>query len=161
MNKVKPADEGQLRLLVERSLEELRIKTAVHDGTWQLGTADWSVDQDTGLIVFTGKEITATAPVQIIGTYNTLDGTWLWGWDNPSVDPSLQEHAQRVHEHGKRHGIAGLTTRKLTCDEAQAWEFTALACHLCEAQGAYRGPAGTAMVFMTFGVVSLSKTERA
>jgi hypothetical protein len=111
--------------------------------------------------VFTGKKVTATAPVQIIGTYNTLDGTWLWGWDHPSVLPPLQEHARRVREYGEQHGIESLTTRKLGCDENEAWEFTALACHLCEAQGAYRGPAGTALVFMTFGEVSLSASKRA
>jgi hypothetical protein len=33
----------------------------------------------------------------------------------------------------------------------------ALACMLCEAQGAYRGPAGAARVFFTFGKVTLSK----
>jgi hypothetical protein len=41
----------------------------------------------------------------------------------------------------------------------QAWEFTALACHLCDAQGAYRGPAGTALVFMTFGEVTLAQSQ--
>ena len=33
------------------------------------------------------------------------------------------------------------------------------ACHLCEAQGAYRGPAGTALVYMTFGEVTLSQPK--
>ncbi len=117
------------------------------------------MDQDTGLITFTGKQVTATAPVQIIGTCNTQDGTWLWGWDHPSVADALAEHARRVHEYGEQHGIAELTTRKLACDEMQAWAFTALACHLCEAQGAYRGPAGTALVYMTFGGVTLSPSK--
>jgi hypothetical protein len=48
-------------------------------------------------------------------------------------------------------------SRKVACDEAEAWEFTALACKLCNAQGAYRGPAGSARVFMTFDDVQLSK----
>ena len=43
--------------------------------------------------------------------------------------------------------------------EDEAWEFTALACQLCRAQGAYRGPAGTALVYMTFGEVTLSKPK--
>jgi hypothetical protein len=32
-----------------------------------------------------------------------------------------------------------------------------VACKLCEAQGAYRGPSDTALVFMNFGDVQLSK----
>jgi hypothetical protein len=154
------AGEGDFRALLDRCMEELRLKTAAHDSAWQLGAADWNVDQDTGLIVFTGKKITATAPVQIIGTYNTQDGTWLWGWDHPSVLPALQEHARQVHEYGEQHGIAPLTTPKLACDEIEAWELTALACHLCGAQGAYRGPAGTALVYMTFGEVTLTQSKR-
>src|SRR5262249_6441518 len=123
---------------------------------WQLGAADWGVDQNTGMITFTGKKVTATAPAQIIGTYDTQDGTWLWGWDHPSVADPMAEHARRVHEYGEEHRILDLITRKLAGDELQAWEFAALACYLCGAQGTFRGPAGTALVYMTFGEVTLS-----
>lgn len=156
--KQRKGDSPGYRTLVDQSMEELRLKTAAHDGTWRLGEADWHVDQDAGTIVFTARDgITATCPVQIIGTYNIDDGTWLWGWDHPSVVPALQEHAKIVRAYGRQHGVESLTTQKLECQESEAWEFTALACKLCDAQGAYRGPAGSAMVFMTFGDVKLSK----
>ncbi len=101
--------------------------------------------------------LTATCPVQIIGTYNTEDGSWLWGWDHPAVRPDLQEHAKLVRDYGKRNGIERLTTQKIECKETEAWEFAALACKLCDAQGAYRGPADPTLVFMTFSEVKLSK----
>lgn len=152
-------DDAEFRAIIDRSMEELRIKTAAHDAGWGLGAADWGVDQDTGLITFTGKKITATAAAQIIGTYNTQDDTWLWGWDHPSVADNMADHARRVFDYGEQHGIAALTTRKLECSQDEAWEFTALACHLCGAQGGYRGPAGTALVYMTFGEVALSQSK--
>ena len=153
-------DSSDFRRLVEQSMEELRLKTAAHDGAWKLGEADWSVDQDEGVIVFSRPDgIQAVCPVQIIGTYNTDDGTWLWGWDHPSVVPDLQEHARLVQAYGRKHGISRLTTQKLSCTEDEAWEFTALACKLCNAQGAYRGPAEPTLVFMTFGDVKLSKAN--
>jgi hypothetical protein len=96
--------------------------------------------------------------VQIIGTYNTADGTWLWAWDNPSLVKGLARDSQVVREYGRKHGIAPLTTRKLNCDEVDCWEFTALACKLCKAQGAYHGPSGKTRVFMTFGKITMSKT---
>ncbi len=118
---------------------------AAHDAGWGLGEADWNVDQDQGEIVFTRADgITATAPVQIVGTYNT-------------EIRRMAVHAKRVRDYGKQHGIKRLTTRKLGCSEDDAWELAAVACKLCEAQGAYRGPAGTAFVFLTFGEVTLSK----
>jgi hypothetical protein len=41
----------------------------------------------------------------------------------------------------------------------QAWQFTAVALYLSGAQGAYRGPAGTTMVFMTFGTMTISRNK--
>lgn len=143
---------------IERAMNGLRALTAAHDGLWQIGQAEWSVDQDTGKIVFvspTGMRV--EAPVQIVGTYNTQDSTWLWGWDHPSVDPALANDAKKVFEYGKQRGYDILTTRKLTCPESQCWELAALTCMLCASQGVYRGPAGTARVFFTFGQLTMSK----
>jgi hypothetical protein len=159
-----PTESGapQYEHLLERSMEELRLKTAAHDGTWQLGKADWDVDQDAGTIVFTSpKGIVATCRVQIIGTLNTADNTWMWGWDHPSVDAALQEHAAICYEHGKKHGIGRLTQQKLErVTEDDAWKFTALACKLAEAQGGYRGEMGSTLIFVTFGEPTLTKARR-
>jgi hypothetical protein len=153
-----PRDPAAYKVLLEQSLEELRLKTAAHVGIWQLDNADWNVDQDAGLVVFSHQGgIRATCSVQIIGTYNLDDESWLWGWDHPSVVPALQEHAKQVRAYGQVNGIEILTTHKLNCSEGEAWEFAALACKLCHAQGAYRGPAAQAAVFMTFGKPTLSK----
>src|SRR5438270_4719024 len=150
-----PAAEPALDFdtLLEQCMEELRIKTAGHDGIWQLSKANWDIDQDAGTIVFTSPSgITATCSVQIIGTFNTEDNTWLWGWDHPSVDPALQEHAKLCQAYGERHGIDYLTSRKIESScESDAWQLTALACKLAGAQGAYRGPMGSTLVFATFG----------
>jgi hypothetical protein len=142
--------------LLARAMEELGLKTQVHDETWGLGKADWEVDQELGRIAFFAPNKTvAVCPVQIIGTYNSLDGSWLWGWDHPSVEPALQQHAKLVRDYGLKHRIADFTTQKMFCTEEKAWEFTAIACKLGGAQGAYRGPAGTTFIFMTFGTIQL------
>jgi hypothetical protein len=147
--------------LLDRSMEELRIKTAAHDGTWQLGEADWDIDQDAGTIVFTSpKGITATCSVQVIGTFNSDENSWLWGWDHPSVDPALQEHARLCRTYGERHDIDYLTAQKIeNSSEDDAWQLTALACKLADAQGAYRGAMGSTLVFVTFGKPRLTKSK--
>jgi hypothetical protein len=143
---------------LEQSMEDLQLKTGAHDAAWSIGKSSWSVDQAAGTIVFTTPTgMTATAPVQMIGTYNTKDGTWLWAWDNPSIDTALREHALKVKEYGEQKKIAALTTRKINCSQEDAWELVAIACQLNNAQGAYRGPADATRVFMTFGKVKLSK----
>ncbi len=148
----------ELQLQIERAVAGLEALTAAHDGMWQISNAAWNIDQAGGTITFTSpKGLIATAAVQIIGTYNTQDGTWLWGWDNPSLEISLTEHARKVQHFGEERGYEVLTTQKLECPENQCWDFAALACMLAEAQGAYRGPVGMARVFLTFGQVKLSK----
>lgn len=137
---------------------ELQDKTRANAAAWGLGqTERWDVDLETGLLSFSGDGRIVTAPVQVIGTYNSEDGTWLWGWDHPSVSAPLAYDARLVRDFGARHKLQALTTRQIVCDEDDAWQFTALACHLAAAAGAYRGPAGSTFVFMTFGEVTIAK----
>jgi hypothetical protein len=155
-----PKDPPALRQQVEKAMSGLKCAMTAHDQTWHIGDAAWSLDQDVGNLIFSLPQGTeAIAPAQIIGTYNISDGTWLWGWQNPSIDPSLLRDAKKLYAYGKQHDYEKLTERKLKCSENEAWELTALAYMICGANGAYRGPAGTALVFMTFGEVKLSKAR--
>lgn len=114
-----------------------------------------------GQIKFTSpKGIVATAPAQIIGDYNSADGTWLWAWDNPSIDPKLAAHSKIVREYGEKNGIEELTSPKLSVNEKKCWEFAALACKLGKNQGVYRGPDGDTKVFITFGEVAMKKAKK-
>lgn len=142
-----------------RAEEELKLKTAFAQETWGLGQGgQWAADLEAGTITFTNnKGLEITAPVQVVGTYNSADGTWLWGWDHPSVPEPVSHDARRVHDFGRKYRLEALTTRQIEADESDAWTFTALACHLAGAQGGYRGPAGTTYVFMTYGSVSIHK----
>lgn len=152
----KPVDPN---VFIKQSVEGLRTQTSTHAATWHLGEeAKWAADQDNGRIRFTFADGTiAEADFQIVGTYNTLDGTFLWGWDHPSVAEPLRKHAILAKEFGKTHGLAKFTERMVKCSEDDAWEFTAVAARLGKANGAYRGPAGTALVYMTFGEIKLSR----
>lgn len=141
---------------LSRSMEELRLKTASHMDAWGLGATDrWDIDLEDGVIWFTNPGLLVIAPVQVIGTYNLQDGTWLWAWDHPSVDPPLARDSGLVHAFGEHHGLSRYTTSKIRCTEDEAWEFTALACHLAGASGAYRGPSETAHVYVTFHDVTI------
>jgi len=149
-----------IEAFIAGSVEGLKMTTDAHRGTWHLGEEkSWNVDQDNGQIVFSfANGTTASSPVQIIGTLNTKDSTFMWGWNHPSVVPALQANAFQVKAFGEEHGSKELTTQKITCSEMRAWEYTALAMRLSEASGAYRAEAapGT-FVFMTFGEVCLAK----
>jgi hypothetical protein len=151
---------NEFQKLLDASIQELQITNEAHKA-WGLGSFDrWDIDQEVGDLVFSNADgATAVAPAQIIGTFSTNDNSWLWAWDNPSIVDDLKRHALKLKEYGEQHGIEKLTTRKWTGTEEDAWAMTALAVKLCDAQGAYRGPAGPSYVFMTFGKVRVSKAE--
>ena len=150
-----------VREFIDQSIEGLRTQTQAHAATWHFGEEEsWSVDQDRGEIVFCFSDGTvAVAPVQIIGTYNPDDGTFLWGWDHPSVAEPLQAHAKIVREYGEKHNIDQFATQQVQCSEMDAWEFTAVAARLGEANGAYRANADGPLVYMTFGEIKLNKPQ--
>ncbi len=155
-------DEGEtpeFKTLVDAGMEELRLKTAAHQQGWGLGkSARWDVDQSQGNLVFTFADgIVAACPVQIIGSFDTTTSEWLWAWANSSIAEALKRDSLKVKDYGQKHRITRLTSAEWFGKEDDAWSMTALACKLCEAEGAYRGPAGTSFVFMTFGKVELSK----
>ncbi len=142
-----------------KAMQQLRLQTTLQDRFMNLGTAAWAVDLAAGTITFTSEQQRAVAPVQVVGSLNLEDGTWLWGWDHPSVPEPLAEHARAVHAYGEQHGLERLTTRLIPATADEAWEFAAVADLLGGGQCAYRGPAGSAVVFMTFGNPTLAALD--
>jgi hypothetical protein len=142
----------------EKANNHLAALTAAHDSAWNMGAAErWDADQETGILTWTfSNGVVVKAPFQIIGTYNTKDNTFLWGWDHPSVVEPLRQDAISVLEFAKQNHIEFLQDRKVECDEEAAWDLAAIASLVCDRQGVYRGPAGTTYVFMTFGNVEIS-----
>jgi hypothetical protein len=148
----------EFRALLEGGMEGLRLQTEAHQATWRFGKSErWDFSQDTGELVFTFPDRVVRAPAQIIGSFDSREGSWMWSWTNLSISDSLKRDSVRVREYGERHGIRRLTTPTWAGEEMDSWHMAALANRLCETNGVYRGPAGTTFVFFTFGDVQLSK----
>jgi hypothetical protein len=142
---------------VAKARAGLEQQTAAHALTWGLGSSErWNADLDTGTITFTFKDgKTMVAPIQVIGTYNKLDGTFLWGWDHPSVPEALRHHAELARQWGEKNHVANYTSKMVKVSEDEAWNFAAVATRLAKGNGVYRGPSGTTMVFMSFGEIAM------
>ena len=141
------------------SREGLMLQTSSHVSLWNLGEEkNWSADLDRGTITFHFADDTvASASIQVVGTYNTSDGSFLWGWDHPSIPENLRQHARLAHRWGEENQMKNFMSRKVTCSEDDAWGFAAVANRLGNGSGVYRGPDGTTLVFMTFGEIQLAK----
>ena len=109
---------------------------------------NWS--QTTGEIVFYSKEDIpkVIAQTQAVGDVSNKSGTWLWAWDNPSLDSALSKDLAIVREYGKSKGFKELTEAKWTADEQDGWEMTAITAKLLKAKGAYRCPTKGGPLFL-------------
>jgi hypothetical protein len=144
--------------LVEKAMNDLQTKTASHQAVWGLGKSDrWDLNQDDGNLIFTFPDKTVTCEAQIIGSFDKTKGTWLWSWDNPGVATNLTQASRWLRDYGTKKQYEKLTRPEWKATENEAWEMVALATLLCNAQGAYRGPAGEVGVFMTFGAPKIQK----
>lgn len=137
---------------LQQAMVALQAQTAHNTEAWGLGTeAQWNLDMNAGSLHFTfadGRKLSAA--VQVVGTYNTANGSFLWGWDHPSVPEPLRRAARRVYDYGQTQAIDAFTTRSIHCSESDAWAYTAAAAQLDGADGAYRGDAGGTWVYMVF-----------
>jgi hypothetical protein len=153
-------ETSEFKAFLQGSMEGLRLQTDAHRCTWHLGEEEsWDFSQDTEELVFTFPNVIVRARAQIIGTFDSLSKTWMWSWVNPSISNSLTRDALRVREYGEAQHIKRLTTPKWPAEEMDAWQMTALANRLCESNGAYRGPADSTFVFITFRTIQLKKKE--
>ena len=135
-----------------------------HIDDWGMGMhPNWTVDQDRGEIYWhLDNGFTAFAPVQVIGSYNPADSTFLWGWDHPSVLEHLRSDAALCKEWGETHGQEFYVNRKINCDDATPLEFIAVALKLADANGAYIASTGSdgPTMYMTFGEIQLWPTSK-
>lgn len=142
----------------------LREATEEQGRQWGLGQeANWNLDLNEGWLRWSfGDGRILQAEVQVIGTYNTHDGSFLWGWDHPSVPEALRQAAQLARNWGETHAVQELMTRSVSATEQQAWEWTALAAQQYGASGAYRGRSDATWVYMAYGpVVEVSSSRSA
>ncbi|HOY24205.1 MAG TPA: hypothetical protein PK002_13715 [Cellvibrio sp.] len=144
---------------IQASLSGLQSQTAAHSQTWSFGSEEsWAADLELGEITFTfSNGNVATTDIQVVGTYNTEDGSFMWAWDHPSVPEQLRAHSLLARQWGEENKQVNFTQRKVQCSENEAWEFSAVTNRLANANGVYRGPAGTALVFFTLGEIKLEK----
>lgn len=143
------------RLLRRHGLTALDRQVHLQD---LVGEESWQLDQDAGTISF-GPLVCAA---QILGTQSDTDRTWLWAWANPSVPDAVRRDAERIRDHGQRHGVSHFTDAQAPLDPSMPPEMLALiATELTGADGYYRGPYEGGAVFVLLRLpAGAAKAER-
>ncbi len=148
----------ELEKLVSEGHDAIARTTEEHSARWGLGTArKWVLDQEDGRIVWAFDDHVASAPVQILGSWNSEVSSFVWSWDNNSIADPLCETAATVRAFGEEHDIGALTGSPLPLDEAQVRDVVALAFRVGRCTGLYHPFDGRLASYIAFGAVTLEE----
>ncbi|MFV0260589.1 MAG: DUF6882 domain-containing protein [Acidimicrobiales bacterium] len=146
--------------LAEMAMNHVGALQTGHEQSWGMSRAtDFEGDLNEGWIRWTLPDMTAEAPMQLLGTWNPADESFLWGWDHPSAPPGSTVAAGAVKTFADKHGISELQTAKTTVAFDDGWPLAAIAVLLGDLQGIYRFEAspGGPWAYVGFDRVRLSR----
>lgn len=111
------------------------------------GEDSWGVDLSQGEISFNES---ATYKIQILGTEDHVNQTWMWGWFNTAsnLPNELLIAANELRVHGEQHSIGQLTTGKLPMDELEGHAVGLTASGFSSAKAYYRCPYENGALFV-------------
>lgn len=138
--------------------EQLQARQAEHRKAWGLGQeSGWEASLERGTIGFLfadGRKV--SAPIQVIGTHDPSDNSFVWSWANKTIPAALTDHAKQLKAFGEHNGIKSFTQPiQQPVDEDQAWIFVTVAHRLAQANGVYRIRHGKVWYYLTFGATSV------
>ncbi len=148
----------ELETLLNEGREMIDRTSKAHRERWGLGSAKkWVLNQDEGRIIWSFEDHIASAPAQILGSWNATVSSWVWSWDNDSVQAPLRTTAEVVRALGVEQGVGALTTSPLKLDEAQVRDLVAVAFRLAACTGLYHHFDGVLATYVTFGPVTIEE----
>lgn len=162
-----PSAAHGARAAPERFIAEARIALTESSHrqveAWRLGEeSSWEVDLDEGRVRFLFSDGTIlVAPIQIVGTYNARDGTFLWAWGHKTLPAPLLEHARLARRWGEAHRVAEYCNAIVNCEPDDVWNFAAVTARLAGRQGIYRGRSGSVWMYLTYGELDVQASARA
>lgn len=116
-----------------------------HDINWY---ANWFYDQATCLLTFSTGDVELNFRYFHIGSYSEKSSTWKWSWDNQHTLDKAKEKSFLVKAFGERSHFPRLTEGLFESEEAEGWEFAAIAVRITDAIGVYRPVSDQLKIFL-------------
>ena len=148
----------ELETLLLEGRDMIDRTSRAHRERWGLGSAQrWVLNQDEGRIVWSFEDHVASAPAQILGSWNGTVSSWVWSWDNDSIQAPLRTTAEEVRAIGVENGVGALSTSPLKLNEEQVRDLVAVAFRLAGCTGLYHHYDGKLATYVTFGPVTVEE----
>lgn len=115
-----------------------------------------SWDLERALLVLPAPLHQVTATVCLVGTTSDQDNNFVWSWANPAIPAQHGQALEVVHEFGRTHGLALLTTGQLPGGKPVANECLCIAARLQHAVGTFIDQQGDVTLY--FNILHLQAT---
>ena len=151
----------ELEQLLLQGRELIESTSRAHSERWGLGAARrWVLDQEEGRILWSYEDHVTSASAQILGSWNSEVGTFVWSWDNDTIRSSLCATAEAVRAFGVANDVPALCTSPLKLGEEQVRDLMALAFEIGGCTGLYHPFDGKLATYIAFGPVTVEVPER-
>lgn len=149
----------ELDTLLMQGRELIDRTTREHADRWGLGTANrWALDQKDGRIAWSFEDHVASAPAQILGSWNGQVSSFVWSWDNDTIAAPLCVSAEEVRAFGVENDVPALCTSPLKLNEEQVRDLVALAFRIGGCTGLYHPYDGVLASYIAFGTVTIEES---
>ncbi|MFT3815058.1 MAG: hypothetical protein QM740_17050 [Acidovorax sp.] len=106
-------------------------------------------DLDSATLVFQGPLHEVVATVCLVGTTSGSEGSFVWSWANEAIPRQHGEALQAVHDFGREHRLALLTTPCIPGGRPEATECLCIAGRLQRAVGTFIDEQGDVTLYFT------------
>ena len=111
--------------------------------------ASYRWDLDSATLVFDGPLHQVVANVCLVGTTSESEGSFVWSWANEAVPRQHGEALEVVHDFGREHHLALLTTARIPGGKPEATECLCIAARLQRAMGTFVDQQGDVALYFT------------
>lgn len=99
-------------------------------------------------------EVKVKAKIVPIGSFNTKNCSWMWGWANEAFPAKLREKAAKLKELETLTGFEMFGNEMADIEPDMAWEIAGMSLNLLNFDGVYRGPANNTEYFYALEQIS-------
>lgn len=106
-------------------------------------------DLDSATLVLEGALHQVVATVCLVGTSSDSEGSFLWSWGNEAIPPQHGQALEVVHDFGREHQLALLTTARIQGGRPEATECLCIAARLQRAMGTFIDQEGDVTLYFS------------
>ena len=125
------------------------------------GSPAYRWDLDSATLVLEAPLHQVVATVCLVGTTSDSENSFLWSWANEAVPKQHGEALEVVHDFGREHHLALLTTARIQGGRPEATECLCIAARLQRAMGTFIDKQGDVTLYFTLLHARLASVDDA